>query len=306
MESRIFLTAVELGVFPAIGKESRTAEELAVIMGADRRALGILLNALAAQGLLAKDGERFANIPGLAELLVPRRPAGNTGFEHAVDVWRAWSELSSVVVRGRPAERSGRLDASRECATMDLYSQVQAAPLVGLLDCSTVGRLLDLGGGTGVYALEMARRHPQLRAVIFDVNEAALGVARQRIAEHGLHDRVCVQHGDFLRDDIGGAYDMVLLSSVISVLGEEDNLLLLRRVCEAMNPAGRLAICDAMLNGSGTSPRASAVFSVHLLVTTRQGRVYTHEQVCRWLRSAGLRDIQRVPLGNGCVITARK
>jgi SAM-dependent methyltransferase len=306
MEARIFLTAVELGVFPAIGKEGLTADELAVTLGAGRRAMQVLLNALAAQGLLAKDGERFTNVPGLAELLVPHGPPGETGFEHAADMWNAWSGLSSVIMRGASASARARSNASRECAAMDLYARVKVDEVVRLLDCSSIGQLLDLGGGTGVYALELARRHPQLQAVIFDANEHALMVARERMAEQGLIDRVRVQQGDFLRDDIGDSYDMVLLSSVICLLGEQENLLLVRRVCRAMNAGGRVVICDAMLNESATSPPAAAVFGVHLLVATPHGQVYTHQQVCGWLRDAGLREIQRMPMDHGCMVTARK
>jgi len=306
MESRVFLTAVELGLFAAIGKESCTAQELAAAVGADLWALAVLLNALTAQELLVKDGEHFRNVAELAELLVPRATAGNTGFEHAVDIWDAWSGLSRIIRTGMPSESFGRPDASRACAAMDLYSRVHAPALIRLLDCSSVDRLLDLGGGTGVYTLELARRHPRLHAVIFDANKAALQVARKRLAQHNLLDRVRVKHGDFLRDDIGDGYDMVLVSSVICLLGEEDTLLLLQRVCQAVKPGGRVVICDAMLNEGGTSPRASAVFSVHLLVTTQRGQVYTHERVCRWLRSTGFGDIRRVPLGSGYLITARK
>jgi precorrin-6B methylase 2 len=307
MEARIFLTAVQLGIFPAIGEGSPTADELAARIGADRRALVVLLNALVAQRLLAKEGERFANIAEVAKLLEPPGPDRSTGFEHAVDMWDAWSRLSNVVTTGTPVRPPQRQDASREsAAAMDLYSKMQAGPLIRILDCSGVGCLLDLGGGTGTYTLEMAKRHPQLRAVIFDANEAALRIARERAARDDLLDRVCLRRGDFRRDDIGNGYDMVLMASVICLLGEQENLALIGRVYEALNRGGQLVISDAMVNASGTNPSAAAVFGVHMLVTTGQGQAYPYEQVSRWLRSAGFSGIQRIPLGDGCVIMARR
>jgi len=307
MEARIFLTAVELRMFQAIGGGRPTAEELAGQTGADPRAAAVLLDALVALGLLAKEGERFANAPALAGFLAPDGPAEGTGFELAVQAWDAWSRLSDVVRSGAPPRRpEGEAAARMSAAAMDLYSQVHAGPLVRMLDCSGVTRLLDLGGGTGTYALEMAKRHPQLCAAIFDANEAALEIARERIAAYGLGDRVSVHHGDFLRDDLGDGYDMVLLSSVICLLAEEENLALLGRVREAMNVGAQLVISDVMADDAGTGPPAAAVFGVHLLVTSPTGRVYPHARVARWLHDAGLSGVCRIPLGSGCILIARR
>ena len=48
MPSRIFLTAMELGVFTQLGTQGRTASEMAKRLKTDERAMEILLNALRA------------------------------------------------------------------------------------------------------------------------------------------------------------------------------------------------------------------------------------------------------------------
>jgi hypothetical protein len=74
--------------------------------------------------------------------------------------------------------------------------------------------LLDVGGGTGLYAIAYLQRHPQLRAVVWD-RPAVLAVAGELAATHGVADRVHLQPGDMFRDAVPQA-DVVLLSNVPS------------------------------------------------------------------------------------------
>ena len=57
-ESRVLLTALELDVLPACG-DGAGADQVAAAAGCDPRATGMLLNALAALGVLAKEGGRY-------------------------------------------------------------------------------------------------------------------------------------------------------------------------------------------------------------------------------------------------------
>lgn len=73
-----------------------------------------------------------------------------------------------------------------------------------------------------------------------------------------------------------------------------------------MNMGAQLVISDVMVDDAGTGPPAAAVFGVHLMVMSPKGRVYPYSQVSRWLHNAGLSGVCRIPLGSGCVLTARK
>ena len=71
--SRVLLSAVELGVFEAIGESEATSAEVAAKIGADPRATDRLMDALVVLGLLIKEGEllcqraRRAGVPAVGE-----------------------------------------------------------------------------------------------------------------------------------------------------------------------------------------------------------------------------------------------
>ena len=69
--------AAELDLFTILGDQNRSAAELADETAADPRAMAMLLDALAALGLLEKTGPRYADARGAAAALdrrLARRP----------------------------------------------------------------------------------------------------------------------------------------------------------------------------------------------------------------------------------------
>ena len=188
---------------------------------------------------------------------------------------------------------------------MRLYARQAADPVVRAVDAADCKRMLDVGGGTGTLAMAFAQRWPGLRAVVFDRNEQALAIGREDAEAAGLHERVTFRQGDMFTDDPGAGYDLALLSSVVCLLGDEDNARLLRRVKSCLSPGGRIVIKDAMVGPSGAGPAGAAIFSVHMLVNTERGRAHPCADVECWLREAGFHDLRRVPLSGDQVIIAK-
>ena len=96
-------------------------------------------------------------------------------------------------------------------------------------------RLLDLGGGHGLYGAELARAHGGLHAVVFD-DPAAEPAARRTIAELELADRVEFRGGDFWHDDIGTGFDVVFLGNVVHGYLPDENPKLFEIVRQALRP----------------------------------------------------------------------
>ena len=100
--SRVVLTANNLGVFTAVGKGA-TAPVLAQQLAADPRALEILLDAVAALGLLKKTGAAYRLTPAARRFLLPGSPwyQGDM-LLHLDTLWKNWSGLDEVVRTGMP------------------------------------------------------------------------------------------------------------------------------------------------------------------------------------------------------------
>ncbi|MBW1848630.1 MAG: hypothetical protein JRJ27_16165, partial [Deltaproteobacteria bacterium] len=100
MESRIFLTAIELDLFTAIGSGA-AAPEIAKKIKTDPRATEALLNALAAIDVLDKNENSFRNKPLTARYLVKdSEHDSRIAAMHIVGLWHRWSTLTECLKKG--------------------------------------------------------------------------------------------------------------------------------------------------------------------------------------------------------------
>jgi SAM-dependent methyltransferase len=243
-------------------------------VGAQERAVGLLLNALAGLGIIEKRQGRFRNCDGAREALASSGKWLMGRLLHQARLWSSWTHLTDAVRRGRPI--SLPRDEESGCHFMEAMhwgAQSRAHIVADALDFSGARRLLDLGGGPGTYAVTFAQRNPRPRAVVFDL-PYALEVAREVVRSNGLEDRIELQAGDMFVDEPEGKFDLVFISSVIHSYPEDSNAELMRRIRRWTEPGGKLVVHDFLLDEDGTSPASGAMFSLNMLVNTDGGRSY--------------------------------
>jgi predicted O-methyltransferase YrrM len=299
-ECRTLLTALELDLF-TVTAFGASAGEVAAARGADPRAMEMLLNALVALGALAKRDDRFScTASSLA--LGPAR----AGLLHTVNRWHTWSSLTACVQSGstqvQPGER-GPEWTEAFIQAMAARARVQAPETVRLVGCDGVGRMLDLGGGPGIFALAFASANPHLRAEILDLPEV-VPMARRNIEEAGLGGQVTARAGDLREPLPAAAYDLILVSAICHMLDEQDNRALFGRLAQGLAPGGRVVIRDFLMDDDRTSPRDGALFALNMLVGTRAGSTYTEAEYRLWLAEAGLGAVTR-PEGAELLLAAR-
>lgn len=110
-----------------------------------------------------------------------------------------------------------------------------------LNSCGFNGRekILDLGGGHGFYSIALAQQYPEVKVTVFDLPEVT-PLTRENIAKFNLSERISVVSGNFLEDEIGKDYDIVLCFNIIN--GKENGGLILSRVWQALNPGGKVLL----------------------------------------------------------------
>ncbi|HOW44672.1 MAG TPA: methyltransferase [Candidatus Aminicenantes bacterium] len=296
--ARVILSAFELGFFTALGAGERDARRVAARTGTEERAAERLLNALCALGLVRKRGGRFRNALLARLRLVAGRPGYLAGLGHSAAQWRTWSMLSAAVRRGRattvrPAARGDRARRSGFIAAMHQRARLQAPRIVAQLDLARTRRCLDIGAGSGAYAIALCRASAALRVTAFDL-PAVIPLTRGYVRRAGLLRRVDFRAGDFRRGGFGPGYDLVLLSAIVHMNGAEQNRRLIARAAAALAPGGQLVVQDFIMDRGRTRPAAGAFFALNMLVATAGGDSYTAGEIATWMRAAGLKRIRRV------------
>jgi len=287
--------AAELDLWTVLGERSLSAQELAGEMGANVRALTMLLDALAALQLLEKSGGRYAVPPELRGWLCAAAPQTVLPMlHHVMNVMRGWSQLAWVVRAGIPGPRQSSIrgplvDRAMFIAAMHAVSGPMADELVARLGPSQFTHLLDVGGGSGTWTLAFLRAAPTAKATIFDLPDA-IGQARERLAGSALAQRVALVPGDFYSDDLPGGADFAWVSAIAHQHSRQHNRELFAKVHAALVPGGRIAIRDVVMESSRTQPLEGALFAITMLVNTDSGSTFTFDEFAEDLQAAGFAD----------------
>ena len=199
--------AVRLKIFSVLQDGGADAAGVASAIGGDIRATGLLLDALAAVGLLAKKEGRYENTPFAGRFLVAGAPCymGHIILHHH-HILDGWAQLDQAVVTGKKVvRRSYGVEPERESFLMGMFNLAMglAPQMAAQFDLAGRKRLLDLGGGPGTYAIHFCQANPGLSAVILD-RPTTEPFARETVARFGLSDRIDFIGGDFTVDPLSG------------------------------------------------------------------------------------------------------
>jgi predicted O-methyltransferase YrrM len=301
-ECRILLSAAELNLFTALTPVPLSAQQVASKIKADTRSLTILLDALSAMGLLAKRGQAYQCSPSVSRFLsADGSDSVLSMILHTATLWRRWSSLTSIVrgvhVPDQLADSFQKVDELRAfIGAMDAIAKPLAPQVVMAVHPASSRALLDVGGASGTYTLAFLQATPKMTATLFDKPEV-IEIARQRLGEAGVLDRVTLVPGDFYQDELPSGHDLAFVSAVVHQNSPEQNLNLFLKVFRSLDPGGRIVIRDHVMEPDRTSPKDGAIFAVNMLVSTIAGRTYTYDEIKADLEQAGFIRIRLLQKG---------
>lgn len=190
-------------------------------------------------------------------------------------------------------------------AAMDCRGSYLGAGLARAVDVRGSRRLLDIAGGSGIYACALAAHHPHLTATVFERPPVDL-IARKMIQKRGYAGKVGVVAGDMFADALPTGHDLHLYSNVLHDWDVDKVRPLLAASFKALTSGGTLLIHDAHLNADKTGPLPVAEYSA-LLMSVTEGKCYSIAEMETLLGEAGFRDFRFTPtVADRSVIAARK
>lgn len=161
------------------------------------------------------------------------------------------------------------LDAARGVAAyMHSHSATAAIGVAQNGGFSVARRLLDVGGGSGVYSIELARSNPGLRCTVLELGSVCHWTEGY-IERAGLADRVDTIALDMFRQAWPTGYDAVFFSNIFHDWTTPTCLELARRAFDALEAGGTINIHEMLLDDDGNGPREAAAFGVHMVTGTR-------------------------------------
>lgn len=271
-------------------KGIQTAEEIAVPLGLSPRPTAIVLRLLAAAGIVVRHGDTFAPSAALAAYLADL-PGGAE-----MDA-KLWAHLPQFLAAGSTFELPGREALyTQVAAQIGQRWQQDAKRLSDALPVNLGRRVLDVGCGSGVWSLTLAKQRPDLYITGLDF-PAVLDSFSRSADQAGLNERIHLWPGDaFLCEFAPGDFDLVVIANVLRLEPEGRARELVAKVANAVAPTGALLIVDAFAAGSDQAELARTVYALHLALRERYGDVHDEAMVRSWLADVGFKAVQRIAL----------
>ena len=295
--SRVLLSAFELKIFTILDKHMMTSEEVSKKINTDPRATDRLMNALCGIELLKKVKGKFYNTDLSSKYLVEGKPEFMGNLYHTNHLWNTWSYLTESVKQGS-SFRGDQNKKEKEnwvedfIAAMHYRGVNQGKILSMMIDLTNIKKMLDVGGGSAAFSMEIVKKNPSIKAVVLDLPHV-IPLTKKYVSEAGLLENFDFIEGDYLTKDFKNGYDLVLLSAIIHINSYEQNKLLVKKCADALNKNGIIIISDFIMNEERTQPVHGALFSINMLVGTMSGDTYTEKEIREWFKSAGLSQIER-------------
>ena len=176
-------------------------------------------------------------------------------------------------------------------------SIVPAMALAKNVDFSNHKKMMDIGGGSGVYAIQVVANSPNnMSAVVLD-SKPVCQVADGYIQQYNLQDKVQTMTFDFFKDQLPNGCDVAFLSHVIHLFDKEKNITLLKKIYDSLpKENGMIIISGWLLNDEKTGPISSALLGLTMIVENSRGRGYSYTEISHMLTEAGFKNIEKRPL----------
>jgi len=299
MNAKLLCVGSQIGVFEHLGDGPRTLEELGAVLSIPLRSLRVVLNGLAAMGVLeVREGSysngRAAQAFMAGKTSVDVRP-GLRLFNQLM--YPMWMGFENAVRTGQPA-RHGK--PSEDFAKIfsegiEAWTGPGARALPRSYDFSQHRRVLDVGGGTGSYLLPLLKMHPGLRGTIYELPPSA-DAARRRLETEPARDRIEIVEGDVLFDPLPRDHDVVLIAALIHLFDPDKVQMVFRRVRDAMVPGNKLLVIDQWMDTTHTKPAFGAMLAGTYLMLSGEGDTYSVAEARPWFEASGFRFLEHKPL----------
>jgi demethylspheroidene O-methyltransferase len=301
VRSGVLSALIELRVLHRLMDGPSAAADMAPDCGMAPDRMEILLQAGAAMGLLrrrrdgrfriARKGAAILGVPGL-EAMIRHHHVFYSDMADPVALLRG--EVETGLARFWPYVHGadGTVSEADAARYSDLMAQSQtlvAEDTLRMISLRGVRHLMDVGGGSGVFATEVAARYPGLTVSVLDLPEV-IPDAQQRLARQGLEARITCRSGSFREGPLPGGADAISLIRVLYDHDDETVADLLAKVHAALPPGGRLIVSEPMSGGARPDPACDVYFAFYTMAMGT-GRARSSATIGAMCRAAGFERV---------------
>jgi hypothetical protein len=300
--SKTLLSAAELDLFTELGGGPLTLDEISSRLGLHPRASRDFLDALVALGFLEREDGLYWNSPAAAAYLDRTQPGYIGGIIRMMNtrLYGFWGSLTEALRTGLPQSESRTCSdpfqklysepalAKQFLSAMTGLSVLSGQALAEKFPWTKYSTFADIGCAQGAVAVEVARAHPHLRGIGFDL--APVGpVFSEYAAEAGVAGRVKFVTGSFFEDPLPRA-DVLIMGHILHDWDMGTKRMLLDKAYAALPVGGVLIVHEMLIDDERKYNPLGLLASLNMLIETPGGFDFTGADCQGWMRAAGFRS----------------
>ncbi|MDQ3232314.1 MAG: methyltransferase domain-containing protein [Pseudobdellovibrionaceae bacterium] len=290
--------AIEVGLTEALHKGAQAPHVLAGSLGLHPLSTESILRVMVAMGFAHEKDKVFGLAPDARAYLVPSCPLSRLAelskhFETPEHKWivRKLREITPILRtfgdtwRENPDEDAAVKDAA---AGMDSVIKAPSTAVVRSKAFQGVEHILDVGGGSGAFAVTLTEHQPETRVTILDL-PAMCKQAQSWVEKRGAKN-IDFHPADFFKDAWAQGCDAIYLSNVLHdwPLKDVQILLQLARATVEDKPRhrGRLYVLEVLRNENRNGPLMATIFHMQMQMGFG-GAQYTRSDFGKLFQEAG-------------------
>ncbi len=225
-------------------------------------------------------------------------------------LYRFWGDLEEGLLTGKP-QNEGKLSADSNMAFfpqlykdpvklqefMDAMSSIQLGNFITLVkkfDFSKYKTLLDVGGADAALSIHICKNHPGIHCTSFDLPPVE-PLAKKKIAQHNLSDRISVISGDFINNDLPAA-EIITMGNIIHGVDEPTKQALINKVYATLPANGVFITIENIIDNERRENTFGLLMSLNMLIENGDAFDYTPSDFNRWATTAGFKRTEIIPL----------
>ncbi len=314
--AKSLLAAVKFKLFTLLAGKKLSGADIKKSLGlqtSDRHVYD-WLDSLVALGFLQRQGVMnealYSNGMDTEVFLDQQKPSYIGGILEMGNnrLYKFWGNLEEALLTGKPqneAKEGENMDflntvyqtEEKMQEFVDAMSGIQMGNFMALckkFDFSKYKTLADVGGADGWLSIQVCKHYPNIQCITYDLPPVE-SLAKKKIAQFNLSDRIRTMSGDFLKDDMPTA-DVITMGNIIHGMNEDEKEKLIKKVFDSLTENGVFITIENIIDNDRKENVFGLLMSLNMLIENGDAFDYTPSDLERWTKKAGFKRIEIIPL----------
>ncbi|PCH93660.1 MAG: methyltransferase [Bacteroidetes bacterium] len=311
--SKTLLTAVNMELFTYLANGAVSGQDIKTKLGLHERGLYDFLDTLVSLGFLKRSGIKESSMYSNAEdtdLFLDKNKKSYVGgmLEMCNNrLYAFWNDFEEGLKTGLPQNETkgggkplfeelyANEDKLREFVkAMGGIQMGNFMAFANKFDFSAYTTLCDVGGAGGFLSAQVAMNNDNMSCTSFDLPPVG-PIAQENISNMGLGERVMIQSGSFLEEDLPKA-DVITMGNILHDWGTNDKKMLIKKAYDALPEGGALVVIENIIDDNRSENAFGLMMSLNMLIETAEGYDFSAADFNEWATEIGFSSTSKMPL----------